>query len=89
MALGARPRDVVHFFLGAGGRLVGWGLAFGWLLALFAIRLLRGLVFGVSATDPVTYLAVGFLLLVVGLLACALPAWRGARVDPLRARLTE
>jgi len=85
MALGARRLDILHLFLAEGGRLLVWGLAFGVGVALAAGRLLRGLVFGVTTADPVTYVVVAVLLSVVALLASAVPAWRAARVDPLRA----
>jgi ABC-type antimicrobial peptide transport system permease subunit len=89
MALGARRADVVRLFLGEAGRLVGYGLAAGVAAAVAGTRLLRGLLYGVSATDPTTYLAVALLLSVVALAAAAVPAWRAARTDPGRALRAE
>jgi predicted permease len=85
MALGAQRADVVRLFLGEGGRLMLVGLAAGAALALAGTRLMRGLLFGVTNSDPATYAAVAALLAVVSLAACAVPAWRAARIDPLRA----
>jgi len=85
LALGAQRADVVRLFLAEGGRLVVAGLATGTVVALAGTRLMRGLLFGVTTADPATYAAVALLLAVVSLAACAVPAWRAARVDPLRA----
>ena len=85
MALGARRADVVRLFLAEGGRLVLAGLAGGAAVALAGTRLLRSLLFGVGPADPATYAVVATLLGAVSLAACAVPAWRAARVDPLRA----
>jgi predicted permease len=89
MALGAQRKDVLRLFLSEGARVVGWGLLTGIPLALAASRLLRGFVFGVKTTDPATYLAVALLLAAVALVACALPAGRAARVDPVTALRAE
>jgi predicted permease len=89
LALGARPADVVRLVFAEGGRLVVWGLAAGVGLSLVTARLFESFVFGVTPTDPATYLSVVVLLSVVALAACALPAWRAARIDPLRALRTE
>jgi putative ABC transport system permease protein len=89
LALGARRRDVLRLFLAEGARLVLVGLVVGFALALAASRLLRGLVFGIATTDPATYGLVALLLSNVALAACALPAWRAGRVDPMRALRTE
>ncbi|HUL78763.1 MAG TPA: ABC transporter permease [Vicinamibacteria bacterium] len=85
MALGARRSDVVRLFLADGGTVVLQGIAAGTVLALVASHLLRGFVFGVTTTDPVTYLTVVALLSAVAVAACAVPAWRAARVEPSRA----
>jgi ABC-type antimicrobial peptide transport system permease subunit len=70
-------------------RLLAYGMAAGVAVSLVATRLLRGLVFGVAATDPATYLVVASLLTGVALAACALPAWRATRIDPTQALRAE
>ena len=85
MALGARPNDVVRLMLGEGGRLAVAGVVAGSLIALAAARLIRGLLFEVSATDPLTFVAVAGGLLAVALLASYIPARRATRVDPMIA----
>jgi putative ABC transport system permease protein len=61
------------------------GLAIGLLVSFTLTRLLKSLLFGISATDPLTFAAISLLLISVALLACYLPARRAARVDPLVA----
>jgi len=85
MALGANPGKVLRLVLGRGLRLAGFGTAIGILAALMSTQLLNSLLFGVSATDPVTFAAVAGLLLGVALLACYVPARRAMRVDPMVA----
>jgi putative ABC transport system permease protein len=85
MALGAQPLDVLRLVLGGGVMLTVAGLAIG-LVAAFAItRLLSKLLFGVSATDPLTFFGVAMLLGLVALAACWIPARRAMRVDPMTA----
>jgi ABC-type antimicrobial peptide transport system permease subunit len=83
MALGARPEDVWRMILAHGMRLSALGIAIGLVGALGLTRLMRGLLYEVSAADPVTYAGVALLLLAVALLASFLPALRAARVDPM------
>jgi ABC-type antimicrobial peptide transport system permease subunit len=89
LALGARPADVVRLVFAEGGKLVAWGLVAGVGLSIMTTRLFGSFVFGVTPTDPPTYLSVVVLLSIVALAACALPAWRASRIDPLRALRTE
>jgi putative ABC transport system permease protein len=89
MSLGADAQRVVRMILGEGGVLLVAGLAVGSVVALLTSRLLRGLLFGVAPHDPVTLGAVAFLLAVVGVAACLLPALRAARVDPAVALRSE
>jgi hypothetical protein len=82
MSLGADASRVRRMVLSEGGALLLVGLAAGVTGALVTSRLLRGLLFGVAPHDPVTLSAVAFIIAVVGLAACWLPAARAARVDP-------
>ncbi len=85
MSLGADPMRVMGMVLGDGARLLALGLGLGLLGSALAARLIQGMLFGVPPQDPVTFLAVAALVSLVGLGACALPALRAARVDPLVA----
>jgi putative ABC transport system permease protein len=85
MALGAPRRSIVVLVVGGGALYVGAGLAIGTGLALAASRFLGGLLFGVTAQDPLTYAGLALLLAMVALLAAWLPARRAARLDPLIA----
>ncbi|MFL6193378.1 MAG: ABC transporter permease [Thermoanaerobaculia bacterium] len=85
MAIGARPANVEKLVLRQGMSLVAIGLALGLLGALALTRLLQSLLFGVSASDPLTFLAVAAGLLAITFAACYLPAHRAAKLDPLVA----
>jgi ABC-type antimicrobial peptide transport system permease subunit len=85
MALGARRIQVLRMVLGQGIRLIVVGLAIGVAAALALTRLMASLLFGVSSSDPLTFLSVALLLALVALAACSLPARRAMRVDPMRA----
>lgn len=89
MALGARPNDVLRMILRQGMTLVLGGVATGLLGALALTRLMKSLVFGIGATDPLTFVLVPLLLCAVALLACWLPARRATQVDPLVALRNE
>jgi len=80
MALGARPADVVRLLLGEGVRLSLAGVLVGVVGALAVTRLLTGLLFGVGATDPVSFLGVALGLLALAVLASVIPAWRATRI---------
>jgi putative ABC transport system permease protein len=85
MAVGAQPADVERMFIRRGIALTLTGLALG-LIASFALtRLMGGLLFGVTPHDPLTFVAMAALLLIVAMLACYIPARRATRVDPLVA----
>jgi predicted permease len=85
MALGAQPRDVLRLVVGQGMSLALCGIGIGLLAALGLTRFLSSLLFGVTATDPTTFIAVPLLLLLVALMACYLPARRATRIDPMLA----
>ncbi len=85
MALGARPENVVRMVIGQGISLAATGLGAGMAGAWWLTRLLGSLLFGVTATDPVTFGTVAVLLTLVAILASAIPALRAARVDPMTA----
>jgi predicted permease len=85
MALGAQAQDVLRLILGQGMKLVVIGVALGTAASLGLTRVLTALLFGVSATDPLTFTVIALLLTGMALLACYLPARRAMTVDPLVA----
>ncbi len=85
IALGAQQRDVLRLMLGEGMKMALIGVAIGIAVALGLTHLMVNILFGVSATDPLTFLGVATLLVLVALTACWIPARRATRVDPLVA----
>jgi putative ABC transport system permease protein len=85
MALGATARDVLRIALGQGMRLTLLGIAIGLVAAWALTRLMKPLLFDISAADPLTFVGGGLLLTLVAWLACYLPARRATKVDPLTA----
>src|SRR5262245_50472015 len=85
MALGARRGEIVRMMIATGARLGLIGIAAGVAVSLATSRILNGLLIGVEGTDAVTYASVIVLMFVAALLACAIPAMRAARVNPLSA----
>jgi predicted permease len=85
LALGAQQRDVLQLVLSHGMKMALGGVALGLAIALGLTRLLSTMLYGVSATDPATFVAITLLLMTVALLACLVPAWRATQVDPLVA----
>jgi putative ABC transport system permease protein len=82
IALGARPRDIVTQIGRSAVRMTIVGVTVGIVGAVAFARLLTAMLYGVSASDPRTYLEVSAALVVVALTAAAVPSWRAARVDP-------
>jgi ABC-type antimicrobial peptide transport system permease subunit len=82
MSLGADRGRVQLMILKEGGVLVVFGLVVGVAGALFATRVIRGLLFGVAPDDPLTFAAVTALMAAIGLVACWIPALRASRIDP-------
>jgi predicted permease len=85
MAIGAPAANVVSLILGQGSALAGLGALIGLLLAFSASRYLESLLFEVSPLDSAIFLAVPTLLILMAILACAVPAWRASRIDPISA----
>ena len=85
LALGAQIGDVLRMILAQGMAVIGIGIVIGLVAAFGLMRLMKTLLFGVTATDPLTFVGITAVLIAAGLLACYLPARRATKVDPLEA----
>jgi putative ABC transport system permease protein len=88
-ALGASPESILTLVLGQGMRLTAIGIVIGIAASIAATRAIVSMLFGVSRLDAATYLAVVVTLGAVATIACGVPAWRAARLDPNRALRAE
>ena len=82
LALGSTPGAIMQLIVGRGARLIAIGVGLGLLGAALSVRLVRAQLFGVEPSDPVTWLGVCVLLLIVGLIACGIPARRAMQLAP-------
>jgi predicted permease len=89
VALGARPSSVLGMIVGRGLRLAGLGVVIGIVAALALTRVMQGVLYGVTPTDPLTFFGVAVALLAVAAGASWIPAWRATKVDPLVALRAE
>ena len=89
MALGARPRGILCLVFRESFRTIFIGLVMGVLAAFMLTQIASGIFFGVSPSDPLTYAAVVALLCGIAGLACVLPAWQAAKIDPMEALRAE
>jgi putative ABC transport system permease protein len=85
LAVGAQRGQVVNMIVGEGLKMALAGVALGLMAALLLTRVLNSLLFGVTATDPLVFAANAAILITVALLACAIPAYRAAKIDPMTA----
>ncbi len=82
MSLGAASRQVERMILKEGGVLLGLGLGLGIVGSMATTRMMQGLLFGVAPSDPLTFAVVAGIMVLIGVLACWVPALRAARIDP-------
>jgi putative ABC transport system permease protein len=88
-ALGATPRNLLELVLADGLKLVGFGVALGLAVAFVLARFLESQLFGVTARDPGTFIAVAILLFCTAVVGCLIPARRATRIDPMTALRTQ
>ena len=84
MALGATHSDILQMVVADGMKPIFLGVAIGLAAALVLSRVVKSLIFGVRATDPLTFVGVALLLVAVGIFATIIPAYRATRVEPVR-----
>jgi predicted permease len=89
VALGAQTRDVLRLIVRQGMSLTGIGVVLGLVAAIVSTRMMASLLFGVRATDPLTFVAIALSLALVALVACWIPARRASKVDPMIALRVE
>jgi len=89
MALGARQQDILRSVMGQGVRLTATGVVLGLAGAWMLTRLMRSLLYGITATDLATFVGSSAIFLLVGLSACYFPARRAAGVDPVETLKAE
>jgi putative ABC transport system permease protein len=89
LALGASPSRLLRLVLSESLRLAGAGILMGTALALWATQFMKTLLFGVAASDPLTFVLVPVVLLVTAAAGCLVPALRAMRVDPIVALRVE
>jgi putative ABC transport system permease protein len=85
IAVGARAGEIFRMVVGEGLRLIVTGLAIGLVAAVWLGRIGSSLLFGVSSTDPLTFVSVSLLLMIVAVMACCFPARRAMKVEPVVA----
>jgi putative ABC transport system permease protein len=85
VAMGAKPRDILRLILRESGTLTLSGMAAGLILAALSARIVANSIYGISPLDPLTYGAVGLVLVAVALAASYVPAHRATKVDPMVA----
>jgi predicted permease len=89
LALGSTPSGVLRFIMSGGARLGAWGLAIGLIFSIAVAKLMGGLLYGLSPSDPVTFIVAPAVLAIVVLIATYLPARRAVKLDPIAALRSE
>jgi ABC-type antimicrobial peptide transport system permease subunit len=89
MALGAERASVLRLVLGQGGKLLLFGTPIGLVIAFLLSRMVASLLFGISSTDPVSFIGVPLVLILIALAANFIPAQRATRIDPMRTLRSE